>query len=204
MRDISAALLADLPSDHVRWGLLFTGVFDSGTIRLWSGSGPLEYSGDTYEGGGSLISVGSVRESEDLRADSTQVSLSGLPTSILSLALTEDYQGRDVYIDYVHFDDEGQIIGEPLRLMSGRADKMTTQDDGQTASITLTVENEVARFNRPSGRRYTAQAQRDVYPFDAGFDFIAALESTDINWGGKDSSRTSSSTPPPIAGELGQ
>ena len=183
-RDLTAAMEAALGAANVRWALLFEGQFDSGTLRFWSGLGDLSHGGQTYTGAGNLIGVGAVRESSDLRNDAMQVELSGIPSELISIALSEDYQGRSIIVSLAVFDASGAIIADPTDLINGFADQMTISDSGETASIRISVESEVARFERASLRRYTAASLKEDYPGDKGLDFASLLSNQDIVWGG--------------------
>jgi len=68
-------------------------------IYLWTGIGnktltPEGGSSNTYIGVGNLLEMGEPSESADLSAQGLTVSLNGLNSSILSDALSENYQGR--------------------------------------------------------------------------------------------------------------
>lgn len=183
-RDITAAVEAAIAAGHVRWAILLEGRFDSGDVLLWSGLGALTHDGKTYQGGGELISVGEVRESTDGRVDGVPVTLTGIPSEFLSLALAEDYQGREVEMSLALFDASGSVIADVVPIMIGMADQMTIDEDGETATITLVLENETAVFERRSGRRLTSASQKAEFPQDRGLDHVAGLEAIDIRWGG--------------------
>ena len=69
--------------------------FDSpNELYLWSGIGDLTIAATTYTGAGQLLNVSDIRESADVAANGATLTLSGIPSDLLSLALTEDYQGR--------------------------------------------------------------------------------------------------------------
>ena len=72
--------------------------FDTTTLFLYTGLGTITIGSDTYTGVGSLLNFSNVEESADIGAKSVSITLSGVPSTNLSLALTEPYQGREVTI----------------------------------------------------------------------------------------------------------
>ena len=83
--------------------VLVEGFFDSGTLRLWSGAGNLVAGGQTYTGAGDLLSVSSSAETQNVRANGITVGLSGVSSTVVSLALNEECQGRSIKIKMLFF-----------------------------------------------------------------------------------------------------
>ena len=69
--------------------------FDSGTTRLWNGYGDLTVASNTYTGSGDLMSISAIEENSEISAKGLNLVLSGILSSLLSLALTENYQNRN-------------------------------------------------------------------------------------------------------------
>lgn len=182
--------------------------FDSGSVRLWSGIGDLSWDTKTWTGGGSLLKVDAVEESNEVKAVGTSVTLSGIPSDLLSIALQEDYQGRPLKIylgafsvdsqyltqengDYVLKEDGGRlylltetdIVATPVIIFSGRMDIMNIEESGETSSIRISVENRLIDFERNKERRYTSEDQKIDYPTDKGFEFVSSIQDKEIVWG---------------------
>ena len=94
MRDTSAVFRAVARSTRIKLGVLVEAYFSSGAVYLWNGYGNLSYAGITYAGAGKLVEVSSVQESIETRANGFSVTLTGLDSSLLSIALSEPYTGR--------------------------------------------------------------------------------------------------------------
>jgi hypothetical protein len=60
---------------------------------------------------------------------------------------------------------------------------MTIQEDGQTATVSLQVENVLIDLERPRTRKYTDEEQRKRFPGDASLENVAALQDRQIAWG---------------------
>ena len=107
---------------------------------------------------------------------------SGIPPSYLSIALGDDYQGRDVKI-YTGLLDEGhQLIADPALVFQGRMDYMSIAM-AETATIAITAENHLANWNRPRVRRFNDKDQQDKYPGDLGLEFVEQMVEAEIVWG---------------------
>ena len=188
-RNISSQLQTAASASVVFPIIFVEAEFDSSTVRMWSGIGDLSWNGVTWTGGGSLLGVSSIEESTEVKAVGTRVSLSGIPSEMLSLALQEDYQGRNLKVYLGAFTDENtfilqqdgsvllkedggkliavdeqDIIAEPIVIFSGRMDVMTINEGGDTSTIEVTVENRLIDFERTRERRYTSEDQKIDYP----------------------------------------
>jgi hypothetical protein len=62
-------------------------------------------------------------------------------------------------------------------------DVMTIQEDGQSATITINVENVLIDLQRPRVRKYTNEEQLARYPNDKSLEMVASLQEKDIAWG---------------------
>lgn len=206
MRNISAELKAELISNSVEPILLAEMFFDSGTIGAWTGIGDFTWNGKTFFGGGNFIGVTSIDETQELQAKGLTVSLNGISTSNISLALNERVRGRPfrLYVGtmntrrYVATEDtpgrvkledgsgyvllENQFIGEPYRIFAGKMDYMEFTDNGDSADIKLAIENDLIIGQRPKIGRYTNEDQRKRYPNDKGLEFINQLQDKEIVW----------------------
>ncbi len=131
------------------------------------------------------------------------ISLSGIPSNLLSLALSEPYQGRIAKIyfgtfqqgsilqetsDYILLQDGSRINLESTstgfnELFSGYMDQMNIEESGDTATIEMMVENKLIDLERARVAGFTSGYQKSVYPGDLGMDFIEDLQDKRIPWG---------------------
>lgn len=155
--------------------------FDSGTVRLWDGIGDLVFNANTYTGTGNLLAISSIQESAEIGAKGITLTLSGINSTILSYALNENYQYRNIKV-YVGTID-GATVDE-YQIFSGRMDVMTITERGENCDITLTAENRLIDLERPRVRRYTSEDQKGLHSNDLGFDFVNSLQEAEIEWGG--------------------
>lgn len=193
-RNLSAGVISEITSADLSPFLLFEGVFASGTLRVWSGVGDLSWNSYTWSGVGSLASVSSVNESSDTSAQGITVSLSGIPSSLVSLFLGDVRQGSagKVYLGFMN--DSNQVISSPYMLFEGRLDVPAMEESGETAVISITYESRLIDLERPRESRYTDEDQQREFSGDLGFEFVPSLQDININWGRTDSSGKSKPT----------
>jgi hypothetical protein len=159
-------------------------LFDSGAVRLWTGIGDLSWSGQTWSGAGTLMAVADVQETAEVRATGVDVTLSGIPSALVSLALQEPYQGRTCNIHQAALDvSTGALIADPYLLFRGRMDVMTIEEGAETARIALSVESRLIDLEVARERRYEHQDQIVDSPTDRFFEYTAALVDSQIVWG---------------------
>ena len=182
-RDIPAASVTALAESSVFPFFAIDIMFQSGPLYIWSGYGDLVSGDKTYLGAGQLLSVSSVGETTELEAKGATLSISGIPSSFLSLALTEPYQGRTCNI-YFGLSN----IGEFIEVFSGELDQMNIMEAADTATISVTAENALIKLERPVVRRFTDSDQKSRFPTDKGLEFIASLQDKEIFWGRKGTS----------------
>ena len=182
-RTITSAMETAVTADLVRPIVLVQCAFDSGNLNLWSGIGDLTVDSVDYVGAGTLLQIGDVTETTDLSANGLQVTLSGITSPLIEKARDEDYQGRELKVLLGAMDASNGVISDPLVVFSGFMDTMTINDGGETATITVTVENRLIEFEKSRVRRYTAEDQKIDYPNDKGLQFVADMQEVEIVWG---------------------
>jgi len=152
-------------------------------VHIWTGYGTITVGSTAYLGIGTLGSISPVEETTDLAARGISMQLSGVPTAMLSVALTENYQGRECSVLFGALEASGALVSSPVTIFSGRMDVMSINDDGQNATIGMSAENKLVDFRRPREVRYTDQEQKNLFPSDKGLEFVTAIQEKQIYWG---------------------
>lgn len=206
MRNLPAELATELLSSSIEPALMAELFFDSGTLRLWTGYGELEWNGETFFGGGNFIGVSEITETQEVEAKGIVCTLSGIPSNLIALALGENSRGRRFRLymtavntgQYVATEEtpgrveledgagyillENTMTQEPYRIFSGLMDTIEITDSGDTANLRLTVENALIIGQRAKVRRYTPEEQKKRFPNDKGLDFINQLQDKEVVW----------------------
>ena len=181
-RTLSPLTAAAAQDQVVRPIILAQMEFESGTVTVTDAPFSLTYDGVTYTGVGQLGAISAVEEGAELQSYAINLSLSGIPSELVSLALLDAYQGNDIRLSLALLDKGHTIIGTPMLLFRGRMDTMDIEL-GETATITLTAQSRMADWERARLRRYTDEDQRTEYPSDKGFEYIAQMAEKTIYWG---------------------
>lgn len=193
-RGIDSEIVTNIETGTYAPVFLISGAFEDSagsdeTLYLWTGLGTLSYGGNDYAGTGSLLTIDGIQEILEVVSRGLTVTLDGIGTSevngegdtILDLAYRTEYQNRPFTLSLALIDvDDRSIIGEPIIMFSGLMDVMNPQEDGETATISLTVENALVALERPVGRTYTAEDQKERYSGDTFFDQMAELQNMEI------------------------
>ena len=181
-RDISAAISSALDDDVIKPFFAVELLFDGNKVlRLWTGIGTLSYEGNDWAGAGVLLNISTVEETSDLGVRGAVLSMSGVPSSVIALALTEPYQGR---VANVYFGINPEAAQSNLtKIFSGYMDQMNIAEDADTSTIELSIENKLIDLERPRTARFTSAYQKSVFPGDLGLDFVEDLQDKEIVWG---------------------
>jgi len=203
-RDLSIFTLDAIEKDVVYPFFAVELNFDSETLRLWTGQGTLVLEdGTQWIGTGTLLDISAIEETAEMAVRGATLTLSGVPSELLSLALSEPYQGRvcNIYFGtfsrgnllqqsgpYILLQDGSRIQLDTAskgfnQLFSGYMDQMNIQDGAETATIELKVENKLVDLERARVARFTSGYQKSIYPNDKGLDFVESLQDREIFWG---------------------
>jgi hypothetical protein len=187
-RSLSANMVTEVSASQLSPILLASFSFST-PVRLWSGYGTITVGGVTYLGSGTLGTISPVEETTDLSARGINFQLSGVPSALIAVALTENYQGKACSVLFGALDASGALVASPITIFAGRMDVMAINDDGRTSTIGLSAENKLVDFRRPREVRYTHEEQQNLYPpgpgtpGDIGLEFVNAIQEKQIYWG---------------------
>ena len=182
-RTISGAVLAELSAGVIRPAVFVEAQFQSGWLRLWTGLGEITWGGRTWAGAGTLLGIGDIEETTDVVATGTTITLSGVPTDLVSLCINDARQGLpgQVYLGFLT--EAGAVIADPVLAFSGRLDVPTILDGADRCEIQVTYESRLIDLNRAREWRYTDEGQKQISPGDRGFEYVAGLQDKEVRWG---------------------
>ena len=181
-RTLTGAMSTALAAGHVVAVYLVDLQFTSGTQRVNTGGTPIVWNGNTYLGAGRLAIVETIRETVSGEAVGLKLGLSSIPATLLPLALSEHVQGRPAEIRLALLNESTrQVIADPSLEFRGLIDAPTINEDGQSAQISITVENRAAN-PRPRPFRFNDATQQSRYPGDGFFKSVARMVEAEIVW----------------------
>jgi len=182
-RGITSALNTVFTSDTVRPFMAVNLAFSGGNVTVWTGLGNITFASTTFIGTGEILGVSPVTENGSVQANGLVVSFNGLDSSLVSTALTENYQGRSATIYIGSLTDSYTVVSDPYVFFKGRMDKMSVSDDGENAVIKVTCESRLIDLNRNRVRRFTQVDQQTEFAGDLGLNFVESLQEKSIDWG---------------------
>tara|TARA_R100000700_G_C3125871_1_gene113002 strand:- start:227 stop:793 length:567 start_codon:yes stop_codon:yes gene_type:complete len=160
-------------------------LFDVNPVFAWTGYGDITLDGtQTYTGVGELLQISEVQETQDIAAKGLTLKLSGIPSDLLSLALSTPYQGRLCNVKLGFLDWSNVTNQNTMLIFTGYMDQMTIDEGPETSTITTSVESRLIDLERPRTRRYTAENQKQRNSGDLAFDFVESLQNLRLQWGG--------------------
>lgn len=205
-RSLSDGIVSVLTAEAIQPFFAVRLFFDTQTLNFWTGLGELSVGGVTYTGTGQLLQISQLQETAEISAKGATITLSGIPSNLISLALTEPYQGRvcEIYFGAIDanrvylIDEDGNYIlnedssridigtGDPndiVQVFSGYMDQMNIDEGAETSAIGLAIESKLIDLERPRVFRYTDANQKSRFVNDKGFEFVEDLQDRRFNWG---------------------
>jgi len=171
--------------------------FSSGFVRAHNAIGDYTWGGNTYNGVGKFGGIEVAEESMDMVPRAITLTLSGVDSSLISTATTENYQGRaaTLFMGLVNLDTNALIdTPETLRVM--RMNQMTIIL-GEQSSIQLSLEQRMRMAPRVA--RNTDADLKLLYSSARFFDLLPKIPLFHGTWGTKGAANdggASPSTPP--------
>lgn len=187
-RILTESVVAALSAESVRVAYLIELSFDLAPLRVWTGTGPFEWTtaGKTFIGYGDLLDLSDMEETEGVEANGIDITLSGTSPTIISVILGENYRNRRMRVWLALFDTAtGELLDDPVSVFAGRMDTISLTDAGNTAQVRIACESKLIDLKRARERRFTHEDQQDLYPGDLGLEFVAALQEKETPWGRK-------------------
>lgn len=158
----------------------------SSTSRVWLGNGTLDAGGEEWGGVGQLVSLDGLTQRNDLSASAMTITLSGVDADLVSKARNSatEAKGRPATVFIQFFDEDNQVLDDPIAVYSGLMDVVTYKATSATErTISVTVEGIFAARNSAPFAYYTDRDQQARFPGDRGMEEIASLIYKVIKWG---------------------
>jgi hypothetical protein len=188
-RDTGSEQITLSQKDIFRRIILMKLALDSGDVLACSLDRNVDFDDgggiQTYLGVGNFGKISSVKESSTAGANGISLELSGIPPQYINVAKNEEYHGRNITIRHGFVDANFKITtatGDPAVIFKGKIDQMFIAL-GETATITLTAENDWIRWEEPFKSLFTNEEQQFLYPGDLGLEFVNQVVNKELIWG---------------------
>lgn len=200
-RSLTSAIKAQFAAVRLAPVMFVEALFASGYVRMWSGYSSISWNGQTWQGGTRAdvtnpvhVAISTISESSAVEANGIVITASSIPSSFLLKILADCRQNYPVTIWLGAQNlDTAAIIADPAIAFRGRMDVPQLSDDGETCSVSITVENRLIDLQHQRERRYTHEDQQIDHPGDLGFQYVPQLQDTNLVWGAASSKPPSSS-----------
>lgn len=180
-RTLPSAVATGIAATVVKYAFFAEFQFASGTVRMWSGVGDKSWDSQTWTGAGDFGGMSPVDETTEVAATGLTFTLSGIPSSTLSLALSDNYRGKPCKL-WLAILDAADAVADAYQLFAGRMDVMAIEDGSETGEVSVDAESRLIDLNRARSLRYTDAEQKRLYPGDLGCEYAAKLAERMLYW----------------------
>ena len=184
---LDSSITTRLGEEHQSLFVAVKAEFDTDDIRIWTGGDDLTINSETYTGAGSLLTISGSEETAELKSSGISIAISGMDSTVLNYALTENYQNRPVAVYLGFLMGGSNEVAGTLTMFKGRMVNLTINDSPEGAMISLDCENRLVDLERPSNLRYTVESQQFLHNGDTCFNRVQGLQDKQISWGQKQS-----------------
>ena len=186
-RELTAQFKAELEAGVIIPALLLRVEFSASTLRLWNGIGDLVFNSETYLGNGWFQGFGAIKEEGEIRPTGMDISLTGIPQSLISLILSQSVQNKKGTLYLGFLNSSGAIIQDPAVMYEGSLDVPQLSENDSGPQIRITIENKLLDLDRPRDFRWTHEGQKGITgrEDDKGFEHVESLQDWEGYWGKK-------------------
>ena len=153
----------------------------SSTIRLTDWYSDVTYDSNSYEAGGSFLSVDTTTETGQLQVDEINLGFSNITDEVRSLVQDGSFTDKTVEIYIAYFNDDETIVGA-INFFTGQIRNVSIQESIDNSILNMTVASHWANWNLTKGRHYSDESQQSFSTGDRGFEFATQVKS-DVRWG---------------------
>jgi hypothetical protein len=189
-RNISALNEGALNARVVRPIMFLRLDFFTGVQRYHTEIGPRDavhpiFGNETYVGIGDFGGISSnITESISQAPQAIKFSLTGVKSSFISDAFTDDYHRRDIDAMFGFDDENGDLIDDPVIVWSGYMDKVDITLGDQTGEMTLTCESRATVGQQSSDLRFSDEDLQAAVTGDLAGEYIFRMGDLQLTWGG--------------------
>ena len=194
MRSLSPAVLAAIAAKTLTLAVFAQVSFADNSYYLFTGQGQITPAGppvnpastfpygQTFTGMGWLAKISTVPQTTKTQAQNLSLSLSGIPSTLVTEVINEVRITGTVTLWIGFFDGNNNLLTDPVQIFSGSSDVPSITDDGATSTITITYENSLLSLNLAPNRQFDDADQQIYYPGDLGFSFVDQLPNCALFW----------------------
>lgn len=179
-RSLSTALQSQVSSTATKTAFLVE-LNLSSTIRLTDWYSNITYDSNSYEAGGSFLTVDSVTETGQLQVDEINLGFSNITDQVRSLVQTGAFTDKEVEIHLAYFDSSDALVGA-INYFTGNIRNVSINENIDNSTLTVVVSSHWANWNLTKGRHFSDESQQSFSTGDKGFEYATQVKS-DVRWG---------------------
>jgi len=153
----------------------------SSTIRLTDWYTNVTYDSNSYEAGGSFLSVDSTTETGQLEVNEVNLGFSNITDQVRSLVEDGEFTDKTVDIYLAYFNDDETIVGA-INYFTGQIRNIGINENLNESTLQMTVASHWANWNLTKGRHFSDESQQSFSSGDKGFEFATQVKA-DVRWG---------------------
>jgi len=180
-RSLSAGLQTQVSAQQTKIAFLVE-LNLSTVIRLTDFYRNVIYNSETYEAGGSYLSVDSTVETGQIEVNEIVLAFSNVTDDVLSLVNDGAFTNKSVEVYIAYFDENEDLVGA-LSYFTGNIRNVVVEESMEMSTLTLNVASHWANWNLTKGRHFTDESQQLAFPNDEGLEY-ASQNRADVRWGG--------------------
>ena len=150
-------------------------------IRLTDWYTNVTYDSNSYEAGGSFLSVDSITETGQLQVDEINLGFSNVTDQVRSLVQDGAFTDKTVDIYLAYFNDDETIVGA-INYFTGQIRNIGINENLNESTLQMTVASHWANWNLTKGRHFSDESQQSFSTGDKGFEFATQVKA-DVRWG---------------------
>ena len=179
-RSLSAALQTQVSSTATKTAFLVE-LNLSSTIRLTDWYTNVTYDSNSYEAGGSFLTVDSTTETGQLQVNEINLGFSNITDDVRSLVQNGEFTDKTVEIYLAYFNSNESIVGA-INFFTGQIRNVSINESLENSILTMTVASHWSNWNLTKGRHYSDESQQSYSSGDRGMEF-ATQTKEDVRWG---------------------
>ena len=179
-RSLSTALQTQVSSTATKTAFLVE-LNLSSTIRLTDYYTNVTFDSNTYEAGGSFLTVDATAETGQLQVDEINIGFSNITDQVRSLVQSGAFTDKEVEIHLAYFDTNEAIVGA-INYFTGQIRNVSIQENINDSTLTLVVASHWSNWNLTKGRHFSDESQQAFSSGDKGMEFATQVKE-DVRWG---------------------
>ena len=179
-RSLSAALQTQVSSTATKTAFLVE-LNLSSTIRLTDWYSDVTYDSNSYEAGGSFLTVDSTTETGQLQVNEINIGFSNITDQVRSLVQSGAFTDKTVEVYLAYFDVNESIVGA-INFFTGQIRNVSINENIDSSNLSMVVASHWANWNLTKGRHYSDESQQAFSSGDKGMEFATQTKS-DVRWG---------------------